>query len=132
MAVTPSADCPEASCPFDLDSECPAELVGSSGSGCLSACAANVDGNQQDSANCCSGSHNTADTCPPDGVDYYDYFSTLAVFYITSIGRVAYKYRLTEGNCPNAYAYAYDESSGTALFTCGTSFASDYTLTFCP
>lgn len=79
--------------------------------GCKSACEANLDGNQQDSANCCSGSHNTAATCPPSGVAYYSYF---------------------KGNCPNAYAYAYDESSGTALWTCNSGLAADYTITFCP
>lgn len=29
-----------------------------------------------DSANCCSGSHSTAATCPPNDVDDYSYFST--------------------------------------------------------
>ena len=52
-----------------------------------------------DSANCCSGSHNTAETCPPDGVQYYDYFKNA---------------------CKNSYVYAYDESSKTALWTCPT------------
>lgn len=37
-----------------------------------------------------------------------------------------------EGNCPNAYAYAFDESSGTALWTCDSGLNADYTLTFCP
>ena len=60
---------------------------------------------------CCTGSHNTAATCPPSGVDYYSYFKS---------------------NCPNSYAYAYDESSGTALFTCPVNLAADYTITFCP
>ena len=32
-----------------------------------------------DSANCCSGSHNTPQTCPPSGVQYYSFFS--ASFY---------------------------------------------------
>lgn len=38
----------------------------------------------------------------------------------------------TEDNCPDAYAYAYDESSGTALWTCDSGLNADYTLTFCP
>lgn len=38
----------------------------------------------------------------------------------------------TEGNCPNAYAFAYDEPSGTALWTCPTSKNAAYTITFCP
>lgn len=37
-----------------------------------------------------------------------------------------------EDNCPNAYAYAYDEGSGTALWTCAASKGADYTITFCP
>ena len=151
MAITLSAsDCHTASCPADLNPNCPAELqqLGADGSvvGCKSACYANLDGNQYvflptltfnavpspsaraDSANCCSGSHNTADTCPPDGVQYYDYF---------------------KDSCEDSYVYAYDESSGTALWTCpdtnaaGASSAAffawvilthmaDYTLTFCP
>ncbi len=37
-----------------------------------------------------------------------------------------------EGNCPNAYAYAFDESSGSALWTCDSGLNADYTLTFCP
>ena len=37
-----------------------------------------------------------------------------------------------EGNCPNSYAYAFDEPSGTALWTCDSGLAADYTITFCP
>ncbi|KAJ3480610.1 hypothetical protein NLI96_g8219 [Meripilus lineatus] len=79
--------------------------------GCKSACAANLDGNPTNSPNCCSGSFDTAATCPPSGVQFYSYFKS---------------------NCPNAYAYAYDESSGTALWTCDSNLNADYTLTFCP
>lgn len=39
---------------------------------------------------------------------------------------------IAEGNCPNSYAYAYDESSGTALWICDASKGADYTITFCP
>ncbi|KAF7293942.1 hypothetical protein MKEN_01457700 [Mycena kentingensis (nom. inval.)] len=45
------------------------------------------------------------------------------------------QHRLTpppEGNCPNSYAYAYDESSGTALWTCPASKSAEWTITFCP
>ncbi len=38
----------------------------------------------------------------------------------------------SESNCPNSYAYAFDESSGTALWTCDAASAADYTITFCP
>jgi outer membrane protein assembly factor BamB len=37
-----------------------------------------------------------------------------------------------ESNCPNSYVYAFDESSGTALWTCDSGLNADYTLTFCP
>ena len=54
-----------------------------------------------------------AATCPPSGVDYYSYF---------------------KDRCPDSYVYAYDESSGTALFTCpiANGVGPDYTITFCP
>ncbi|EIW78248.1 thaumatin-like protein [Coniophora puteana RWD-64-598 SS2] len=114
IEITSSTGCHVASCPVDLGPNCPAALQGPYDTtgfplGCKSACYANLDGNQADSANCCSGSHNTAATCPPSGVAYYSYF---------------------KDNCPDAYAYAYDESSGTALWTCAT--GGDYTVTFCP
>ncbi|KAF8964741.1 thaumatin-like protein [Flammula alnicola] len=111
--ISNNKGCPVADCPVDLGPNCPAPLKGpydSSGFpvGCKSACFANLDGN---SANCCSGSHSTPQTCPASGVAYYSYFKS---------------------NCPNSYAYAYDESSGTALWTCSSSLKADYTLTFCP
>lgn len=59
MSVT-SDGCAKADCPVDLGPNCPAPLKGpldASGNavGCKSACFANLDGNQADSANCCSG-----------------------------------------------------------------------------
>ncbi|KAF8911359.1 thaumatin-like protein [Mucidula mucida] len=114
--ITNNVGCGVPDCPVDLGPNCPDALKGpfdSSGFpvGCRSACQANLDGNQGDSANCCSGSHNTAATCPPSGVAYYSYF---------------------KNSCPNSYVYAYDESSGTALWTCDSNLKADYTLTFCP
>ncbi|KAJ7791815.1 Osmotin thaumatin-like protein [Mycena olivaceomarginata] len=50
-------------------------------------------------------------TCPSSGVTNYHYF---------------------KDNCPNAYAFAYDEPSGTALWTCPTNKNAAYTITFCP
>jgi hypothetical protein len=38
----------------------------------------------------------------------------------------------TEKPCPNSYAYAYDESSKTALWTCDSKLSADYVVTFCP
>ena len=77
--------------------------------GCKSDCL--VDPNPGNSPSCCSGSHNTPATCPPSGVPNYNYFKS---------------------KCPNSYVYAYDESSGTALWTCPTSKKANYTVTFCP
>ncbi|TFK50318.1 thaumatin-like protein [Heliocybe sulcata] len=115
IKVENSGGCSVADCSADLNPQCPSglQLTDSSGAivGCKSACSANLDGNASDSANCCSGSHNTAATCPPSGVQYYDYFKS---------------------SCPNSYVYAYDESSGTALWTCDSAKAVDYTVTFCP
>ncbi|KAJ3575510.1 hypothetical protein NP233_g1048 [Leucocoprinus birnbaumii] len=116
MEIKTSAACHSASCPVDLNANCPAEIAGpksASGkvAGCKSACLANLDGNQGDSGNCCSGSHNTPETCPPGNVQFYDYF---------------------KGACKDSYAYAYDESSGTALWTCDSGLKTDFTLTFCP
>lgn len=41
-------------------------------------------------------------------------------------------YSYFKSNCPNSYAYAFDESSGTALWQCNSALKADYTLTFCP
>jgi hypothetical protein len=91
--------------------------------GCKSACL--VDSNPGDSPSCCSGSHNTPATCPPSGVPFYSYFSSFLSSVNTddklTIGS-------TENNCPNSYVYAYDESSGSALWTCPSNKKADYTL----
>ncbi|KAK0217521.1 thaumatin-like protein [Armillaria nabsnona] len=114
MAITNNAGCSTASCPTNLNTDCPSELVWTSSGttvGCKSACNANLDGKPADSGNCCTGSHNTPATCPSSGVEYYSYF---------------------KNGCPDSYAYAYDESSGTALWACGGTLAANYVLTFCP
>ncbi|EGN98665.1 hypothetical protein SERLA73DRAFT_160383 [Serpula lacrymans var. lacrymans S7.3] len=114
-SMFPTTGCSTADCPVDLNANCPAELQGPSGAsgneGCKSACFANLDGNPTDSANCCSGSHATQATCPSSGVTDYSYFKNA---------------------CPNSYCYAYDEASGTALWTCDAGKAASYTVTFCP
>nr|ALA44967.1 thaumatin-like protein 5 [Moniliophthora perniciosa] len=107
MAITTNVNCPVADCPVDLNANCPAQLKVPGG--CKSACVANLDGNPQDSPNCCSGSHNTPATCPSSGVQFFSYFKNA---------------------CPNAYAYAYDDISATR--TCNSGLNADYTLTFCP
>ncbi|KAJ3769729.1 thaumatin [Lentinula raphanica] len=116
FSVTTNVNCPVASCPVDLGPNCPAPLIGPFDStgfpvGCKSACDANLDGDPANSPNCCSGQFNTPATCPSSGVEFYSYF---------------------KDNCPDSYAYAFDESSGTALWTCDSTLAADYTVTFCP
>ena len=79
MRVDNNKGCHVADCPVDLNPNCPAELAGpkdSSGKvvGCKSACVAGL-GDAANSPNCCTGSHNTAATCPPSGVQDYSYFS---------------------------------------------------------
>ncbi|KIK61377.1 hypothetical protein GYMLUDRAFT_581762 [Collybiopsis luxurians FD-317 M1] len=116
ISITNNVGCPSPTCAVDLGPNCPAPLKGpfdSSGFpvGCKSACDANLDGNPQNSANCCTGSHSTPATCPPSGVQDYSYFKNA---------------------CPDAYAYAYDESSESALWTCPASKSAGYTVTFCP
>jgi len=116
VSITNTAGCGVADCPVDLGPDCPAALIGpydSSGFpvGCKSACDANLSGDPSNSPNCCSGNYDTPATCPSSGVQYYSYFKS---------------------NCPNSYAYAYDESSGTALWTCASDLNADYTVTFCP
>ena len=34
------------------------------------------------SSNCCTGQHNTTATCPPSGVQYYDYFSASTEMFL--------------------------------------------------
>ncbi|KAJ7128656.1 thaumatin-like protein [Mycena epipterygia] len=114
VTVTNNVGCDVPSCSANLNANCPLELALDDASGkvvgCQSSCKANLDGNQADSANCCSGSHNVPATCPNSGVAFYSYFKDA---------------------CPNSYAYAYDESSGTALWYCDSSLRADYTVTFC-
>ncbi|KAG8997109.1 hypothetical protein FRB95_004767 [Tulasnella sp. JGI-2019a] len=114
ITFTTASYCSIASCPVDLNANCPAALKGPLDSngvavGCKSDCT--VDPNPSDSPSCCSGTHATPATCPPSGVPNYNYFKQ---------------------NCPNSYVYAYDESSGTALQTCPSTTSADYTITFCP
>ncbi|KAI0743491.1 Osmotin thaumatin-like protein [Daedaleopsis nitida] len=110
--------CSVADCLVDLNPNLqipirPAELkltVNGATVGCQSACRASL-GDPVNNPNCCTDTHNEPDTCPPLGGEFYDYFKQC---------------------CPNSYAYAYDESNGTALFTCDSAKAADYTITFCP
>jgi len=116
MRINNNAGCPVGSCPVDLGPNCPAPLQGPYDStgfpvGCRSACEAGLAPDPNNSPNCCTGAYSTPAACPPSGVQYYSYF---------------------KNSCPDSYVYAYDESSGTALFTCPESSQADYTITFCP
>ncbi|KAJ7741782.1 thaumatin-like protein [Mycena maculata] len=117
MRIDNNVGCGIPSCPVDLGPNCPGEQKGpfdKSGFpvGCKSACTVDaLNGRAANSPNCCSGSHNTPATCPASGVTNYHYF---------------------KDNCPNAYAFAYDEPSGTALWSCPSDKNAAYTITFCP
>ncbi|KAJ3002179.1 hypothetical protein NUW54_g5986 [Trametes sanguinea] len=110
VRISNNQGCHVADCPVDLGPNCPAPLKGPFDStgfpvGCKSACEAGL-GDPVNNPNCCTGIYNNPGTCTPSGVEYYSYFKS---------------------NCPNAYAYAYDDP--TSLFHCSNA---DYTITFCP
>lgn len=114
VRISNNKGCPTPSCGVDLNPGCPDDRMKVRDQngitiGCLSACQANLDGNHGNSGNCCTGSHSTPNTCPKQGVQFYNFFKS---------------------QCPDAYAYAYDESSQSALWTCNRQ--ADYTVTFCP
>ncbi|TFY83991.1 hypothetical protein EWM64_g20 [Hericium alpestre] len=109
MSITNNKGCHVANCAVDLGPNCPDPLKGPFDStgfpvGCKSACSANLDGNP--------------------GMNSY------LVSFRADNQSVSHSY--FKGNCPNSYAYAYDESSGTAIWTCDSGLNADYTLTFCP
>ncbi|QRV90133.1 pathogenesis-related protein PR5K (thaumatin family) [Ceratobasidium sp. AG-Ba] len=118
LQVLPSAmGCGVAECVADLNSNCPEALRGpfspsdNTTIGCKSACTANIGGNPNNSASCCTGQFSVAGACPSSGVEYYDFFKNA---------------------CPFTYAYSQDYPSGTALQMCPGSSYADYTVTFCP
>ncbi|KAF8209572.1 thaumatin-like protein [Mycena galopus ATCC 62051] len=116
MRIDNNIGCGIPSCPVDLGPNCPADQKGPFDGkfpvGCKSACTVDaLNGHANNSPNCCSGIHNTPKTCPASGVRNYHYF---------------------KDHCPKAYAFAYDEPSGTALWTCPTNKHAAYTITFCP
>ncbi|KAI0710079.1 thaumatin-like protein [Earliella scabrosa] len=115
VRISNNKGCHVADCPVDLGPNCPAQLKGPFDStgfpvGCKSACLAGL-GDPVNNPNCCTGSFNNPNTCKASGVAFYSYF---------------------KNNCPNSYAFAYDEPSGTALWTCASNLRADYTVTFCP
>jgi len=105
-------DCTVAGCTSDLNSICPNELRITNSEGrtiqCMSACMRfNTD------EYCCRGAHDTPDKCK----------STDWPFDYPAIFKRA---------CPDAYSYAYDDTTST--FTCegvGPNISS-YHVTFCP
>ncbi|KAF8575376.1 Osmotin, thaumatin-like protein [Ramaria rubella] len=118
MSINNNVGCPVADCAADLLPACPSPLIVNNTSGAIVGCKAcfssscGWDGNTSDSGSCCTGSHSTPQTCPASGVGPY--------------------FSLIPKACPNSYVFAYDEASGTALWTCNSGKAADYTLTFCP
>ncbi|KAK4396417.1 Thaumatin-like protein 1 [Sesamum angolense] len=102
--VKPDRSCPTTSCPADINRNCPNELAVRNPSGavigCKSAC---VAFNQPQY--CCTGSFGSPGTCKP--TSYSEMFKR---------------------QCPQAYSYAYDDTSST--FTCPT--GANYLITFCP
>ncbi|KMS99929.1 hypothetical protein BVRB_1g017740 [Beta vulgaris subsp. vulgaris] len=106
LSVVPqggTTDCPSTSCTANLNTQCPETLaVKDQGStiGCNSACVA-----LNQPQYCCTGEHNTPQTCPPTSQSQY-----------------------FKSQCPQAYSYAYDDSTST--FTCPTGV--NYLITFCP
>ncbi|KAK7002357.1 thaumatin [Favolaschia claudopus] len=121
MAFVNNGGCSFASCPVDLATSCPVDLAGpfdrdGQPVGCKSACLRDaLAGNAGNSSNCCTGSFGSQEACPTSSVEHYSYFKQ---------------------SCPNSFAYAFDESSGTAVFQCPKAVKFDedveYTVTFCP
>lgn len=102
-------DCNAAGCHADLNTICPSELVVKSGSAtvaCMSACAKfNTD------EYCCRGAHSTPQTCK-SSMWQHNYPATF------------------KKACPDAYSYAYDDTSST--FTCHGNPNTNYDVVFCP
>lgn len=102
-------DCKRAGCNADLNEKCPNELAVKSGDwtvACKSACAA-FDTDEY----CCRGAHDTPETCKSQDwpVNYPEIFKSA---------------------CPDAYSYAYDDTTST--FTCRGNPETNYDIVFCP
>ena len=102
-------DCNAAGCHADLNAICPAELAIKAGQwtvACMSACMKfNTD------EYCCRGAHGTPQTCK----------SNMWPKNYPSVFKQA---------CPDAYSYAYDDTSST--FTCHGDPNANYDVVFCP
>ncbi|KAH8520590.1 hypothetical protein H0E87_001873 [Populus deltoides] len=105
ISITPqggSTGCPSTSCAANVNAVCDPRLAVKGADGTVIACkSACLAFNQPQY--CCTGDHNTADTCPPT------------------------QYSMTfKQQCPQAYSYAYDDKSST--FTCPS--GGNYLITF--
>ncbi|GAA5913241.1 thaumatin family protein [Sporobolomyces salmoneus] len=109
MAVTNSADCPLSNCPYDLREACPDDLQWKNDKGDVVGCLTDCGAHQDNQEYCCFGAHELPENCPSSAIPNYPWWKK---------------------NCPIAYAYAYDESSQTALFTCEKRV--NWMITFCP
>ncbi|XP_042500988.1 thaumatin-like protein 1b [Macadamia integrifolia] len=106
LSVTPqggTGNCKSVGCSANVNSVCPSELSVKGSDGSTIACKSACDAFRTDEY-CCTGSHNTPQTCPPT------------------------KYsQIFKGQCPQGYSYAYDDKTST--FTCT---GANYLITFCP
>lgn len=101
--------CKEAGCNADLNLNCPDELaIKADGATvvCRSACAT-----FKTDEYCCGGAHNKPQTCKST-----DWPKNYPAIFKTA--------------CPDAYSYAYDDSSST--FTCHGNPTTSYIIVFCP
>ncbi|KAI3933351.1 hypothetical protein MKW98_006710 [Papaver atlanticum] len=103
-SITPQGGCSSTTCRSNINSACPSELSVRGAGGSIIACKSACEAFRQPQY-CCTGSFNTPQTCPPTNYS-----------------------RIFKNACPQAYSYAYDDSSST--FTCAA--GGNYVITFCP
>ncbi|OXG81108.1 thaumatin family protein [Cryptococcus neoformans Gb118] len=115
LNIIPSiSTCAEPQCQVNINALCPPLLRTSFDQngvnlGCIAPCNRGFGQELYGNRACCTGAYADSVLCLACGVDYYALF---------------------KDNCNTSYAYAYDEKSHTALWTCGGS--PDYTVEFCP
>ncbi|WVO13703.1 hypothetical protein L204_101324 [Cryptococcus depauperatus] len=115
LSIIPSiSSCQAPRCEVNINQLCPSPLRTSLDKegvnlGCISPCNAGFGQEIYGNRACCTGAYANATLCQSCGFDYYDLF---------------------KDNCKTSYAYAYDEKSKTALWTCGG--RPNYLIEFCP